>query len=121
MVAIIPAVLILSLMPSEHVPGPKLNDKLLHLMAFLVISGLFDAAWPRCSFNWQKALAVVAYGALIEILQSFTGYRDMSGADLVADIIGIGLYVIMIPLWRIIPIINIRWQYLEASPSKTNL
>lgn len=103
-------VLILSLMPVEQVPLSNWNDKLQHLLAFIVISGLVDAAWPNTPFNWKKLLFIAFYGGLIELLQSFTGYRHMSIADLFTDIMGALAYITMIPVWKKIPLINLRWS-----------
>ena len=96
-------VLVLSLLPVEQIPLSNWNDKLQHLLAFIIISGLVDAVWPDISFNWKKMLFVVAYGGLIEILQSFTGYREISAADFLTDIIGVLSYVALIPLWKKYP------------------
>ena len=113
-------VLVLSLVPAEQIPLSDWNDKLQHWLAFVAISGLVDAAWPNSHFNWKKILFVITYGSLIEILQSFTGYREMSVADLLADTVGTLSYIALIPLWKKIPIINLRWTLLPNSTSHTD-
>jgi VanZ family protein len=40
-------------------------------------------------------LSLLAFGILIEILQSFTGYREVSIADVVADLVGILLFQLL--------------------------
>ena len=112
-------VLVLSLMPVEQIPLSDWNDKLQHWLAFITISGLVDAAWPNSHFNWKKMLFVMVYGGLIEVLQSFTGYREISGADLLADAVGALSYMALIPLWKKIPIINLRWEQPSDSTNHT--
>lgn len=107
-------------MPVEKIPLSNWNDKLQHLLAFIVISGLVDAAWPGSHFNWKKMLFVAAYGGLIEVLQSFTGYRNMSIADLLTDIIGALTYLAMTPVWKKIPIINLRWALQPTTTGRTD-
>lgn len=106
---VLTTVLILSLMPVERIPLSDWNDKLQHLLAFVLISGLVDAAWPESGFSYRKMLLITACGALIEILQSFTGYREMSFADLLTDIAGALSYYLMIPVWKKVPVVNLRW------------
>ena len=80
-------VLVLSLMPTvPHMPTTGW-DKANHLLAFAVL------AWLGCqAFPWRTAtvlLGLLAYGALIEVLQSFTPYRFAEWNDVWAD--GLGL------------------------------
>lgn len=80
-------VLVLALLPS---PPPGLTtgwDKSNHLLAFAVL------AWLGCKAFPQRVavalLGLLAYGALIEILQSFTPTRSAEWLDLLADSLGI--------------------------------
>ena len=80
-------VLVLALMsPVPHMPTTGW-DKANHLLAFAVL------AWLGCCAYTQRLALVLsgllAYGALIEILQSFTSYRFADWHDLSAD--GLGL------------------------------
>jgi len=48
--------------------------------------------------------SLLAFGILIEILQSFTDYRDVSLGDVVADLVGILLFQIIysvLKLWQL--------------------
>ena len=110
-------VLVLALVPLEQAPLTNWNDKLQHWLAFVAISGLVDASWPESHFNWKKMLFITVYGGLIEILQSFTGYRETSVLELFVDIVGALTYVAMTPVWKKIPIVNIRWA---LQPDTTN-
>lgn len=80
-------VLVLALMPPvPHMPTTGW-DKANHLLAFAVLAWLGSHAYPQ-----RLALVLsglLAYGALIEILQSFTTYRSTDWHDLLAD--GLGL------------------------------
>ena len=80
-------ILVLALMPATpDVPGTGW-DKSNHVAAFLVLTVLGCAAYPG------RLGAIVAgavlYGALIEVLQSFTEYRSGDWADLIADAVGV--------------------------------
>ena len=86
-VACVLAVLVLALVPS---PPPVFTtgwDKSNHLLAFAVM------AWLGCKAFPQRVaivlLSLLAYGALIEILQSFTPTRSAEWLDLLADGLGI--------------------------------
>ncbi len=69
--------------------GPALiNDKLAHLLAYFGLMLWFSKLYPR---HLLVAMAILALGAALEVLQGWSGYRDMSFADLVADALGIGL------------------------------
>lgn len=81
------AVLVLALLPS---PTPMITtgwDKSNHLLAFGAMTCLGGKAFPRRLAN--ILLGLLAYGALIEILQSFTPNRSADWLDLLADGLGI--------------------------------
>lgn len=81
------AVLVLALLPPS-IPEPTTGwDKTNHLLAFGVLATLGVRAWPGRA--WRLVAALIAYGGLIEILQSMTSYRDASWSDLLADTMGI--------------------------------
>ncbi|OED44321.1 hypothetical protein ACH42_07875 [Endozoicomonas sp. (ex Bugula neritina AB1)] len=98
-------------MPVSQAPLPNWNDKIQHILAFATITLLIDAAWPTMPLNYQKILAIISYGFLIEILQSFTEDRSASFADIVADAGGIFLYWLSIPFLQKLPVLKIRWHF----------
>nr|MDT0252479.1 hypothetical protein [Endozoicomonas sp.] len=51
------------------------------------------------------------YGIYIEGLQSLTDYRHPSFWDIVANCVGIFMYWALTPLWKITPVLRIRWKY----------
>ncbi len=64
-------------------------DKLMHVGAFAGLSVLACLAWPgRLRI---VAVGLLAYGVLIEVLQSYFPPRTASLADVVADAVGIAL------------------------------
>ena len=81
--AMVALVLWLSLKsPSD---GPALfNDKLAHFIAYLGMTLWFGQIYRRLGL---LAAAMLALGALIEVLQGMTGYRDMSLADLLTYLV----------------------------------
>jgi VanZ family protein len=83
------AVLVLALMkPVHHMPTTGW-DKANHALAFFVLALLGAAAYPR---RWRRVLLwLLAYGALIEVLQGLTGWRDAEWLDLLADGVGLAL------------------------------
>ncbi|MDA7415497.1 VanZ family protein [Xenophilus arseniciresistens] len=102
-------VLVLSLMP----PSPALPttgwDKSNHALGFATLAFLGLCAFPG---GWRTALilmiGLLAYGAVIEVLQSFTPARMAEWADLWAD--GMGLLI----GWAIHRIVRKAWAPLPG-------
>lgn len=98
------AVLVLALLPA---PPPMLStgwDKSNHLLAFGTLTWLALRAFPQ--HLKSVLLGLLAYGALIEILQSFTPTRSAEWLDLCADAVGIALGWGLIRLrqhWKVPP------------------
>ena len=67
-------------------------DKLLHASAFFVLSFLLNRSSSDISKRIRNMVSLLAFGILIEILQSFTGYREVSVGDVLADLIGILMF-----------------------------
>lgn len=81
--------LVLSLLPlslSPEIPSTGW-DKSNHALAFAVLAFLGNRAWPGRTV--PVLLGLLAYGGLIEVLQSFTPDRLAEWGDLLAD--GVGL------------------------------
>ena len=89
-------VLVLSLLPGEKIPLPTTGwDKSNHALGFGVLAFLGLRAWPRQTVTVLAAL--LAYGGLIEVLQSFTPDRMAEWADLCAD--AAGLFIGSVAHW----------------------
>jgi VanZ family protein len=86
----------LAFMPGDDVPISTGWDKSNHLLAFFVLALLAGLAWPRSDW-WKRALALVGYGVLIEVVQYFVG-RDAAALDVFADSMGIALHGIFVVL-----------------------
>lgn len=96
LVLLLAVVLVLALAPA---PPQQVNlgwDKLNHLAAFLTLACVACLALARA--RWQIALGLLAYGGLIELLQSLTATRTAEWADLLADGVGISLGLGMVAL-----------------------
>lgn len=79
---------------------PHQSDKLAHALAFLTLALLADSAFPRQAFLLPKALPLLAYGLLLEILQATLTTRIGSLADALANGAGLLLYLPLRAPWR---------------------
>lgn len=61
------------------------SDKINHFAAFFVLSFLLDCSFPQFRFAIIKVWPILAYGLLIEIVQSQLSYREFSLLDMLAD------------------------------------
>ena len=77
--------------------GPELpsNDKVNHMIAFLVLAWLAEGAYPGRSLAKTRWGLLVFYGLLIEAVQHHLPYRDFSMLDFAADVSGILLYILL--------------------------
>ena len=82
--AVITALSLLPLGPGAPTTG---WDKTNHVLAFTLLAMLASRAWPARPGGALAAL--LAYGGLIELVQSLTGYRSAEWADWLADAIGL--------------------------------
>ena len=84
------AVLVLSLLPSSSLPSMGgLSDKVQHAFAYLMLGVLGLVAWPRRAGT--VLLALLAFGAVVEVLQGLSGSRSAEWGDLLADAIGLAV------------------------------
>ena len=86
------AVSYLALTPIEIQQLEGSWDKSNHLAAFITLAFLLDFSTSGNSIKW---LGLAGYGMLIEIAQWFTEYRYFELSDILADCIGIAIYVIL--------------------------
>ena len=78
------------------------GDKLLHASAFFVLSFLLNRSSSSIEKRLRNMLSLLTFGILIEILQSFTGYRTVSVGDVLADLIGILLFQLSYSLLKLL-------------------
>lgn len=83
--------LVLALIPSPDTGEIQVNDKLMHATAFFAYAVLLDMASSKDFWRFQVPI-LLGYGALIEVLQSFTPWRMFSLLDFVADAVGLVVY-----------------------------
>ena len=96
------AVAVGSLTPIPYLPPEAFDiwDKAQHAVAFAVMAGLGLLAYPASARN--VLLGQLIYGALIEVLQSLTGWRVGDWQDWVADGIGLGMVYLGWILWKLL-------------------
>ncbi|MCJ8192039.1 hypothetical protein [Sphingomicrobium aestuariivivum] len=88
--ALIAALLIASLPDPTTLTG-NTNDKLLHVIAFALLSVLARLAFPSVSL-WKLLTLLSAFGALIELVQAIPVLgRDSELADWIADTLAAAL------------------------------
>ncbi|WBA83228.1 hypothetical protein [Endozoicomonas sp. GU-1] len=85
--------LFMSLIPGKWDPTRFINDKVKHVLTFMVLSLLIDLAFPAASVCWWKPAGLMAFGVFIEVCQHMTRYRRFSFGDIIANGVGIGLYL----------------------------
>ena len=88
----------------------EISDKASHIVAFCVLALLVDYSFPERGLGFAKICALLTYGLLIEITQSFLPNRTPSLIDLLADGIGITMYKLSLPVLRYIPVFGSRWR-----------
>jgi VanZ family protein len=86
-IGLVALVLYLTLTPAD-VQISQFSDKFGHFSAFAVLMawfcGVFELRWA-----WSVALALLAFGILIELMQGLTTYRSAELADAGFDFMGI--------------------------------
>lgn len=100
------AVAALSLAPVEHLPPQVFDiwDKAQHAAGFAALAFLGRLAYP--SQPSRLLVALLVYGALIEVAQAATGWRQGDVKDWIADAVGV---VIGLALFRLLfPVIPSR-------------
>ena len=90
-------VLVLSLAPATPASLTTGWDKTNHLLGFAVLGLL--GLWSYPGRAVPVLLGLLAYGGLIEVLQSLTPYRLAEWADLLADALGLLLGAVLARLF----------------------
>ena len=103
-------IIYLATMELAHPLMMSVNDKLGHVLAFLILAFFMDFSFPTSSFNLSKILPLLAYSLLIEVIQYFLPYRMFSLLDMLADGGGLVIYALSIPMLKHVPILRFRWS-----------
>jgi VanZ family protein len=93
LLAIILGITFLSLKSVSHHTSIRVNDKVGHFIAYALFSLNALVVWRQraTKFKIGLGLALVGYGLLMEFLQGFVPGREVSGYDLLANSIGVGI------------------------------
>ncbi|MBI1905315.1 MAG: VanZ family protein [Rhodocyclales bacterium] len=93
------AVFVLALLPPPPVPEVmNSQDKAGHFMAFVGLGLLGLTAWPRHAKT--LVVALLAYGALIEVAQMLSALRQAELLDWLADAAGVATAIVLWTLGR---------------------
>ena len=92
--------LFLSLSPAQHSVPMIWNDKLVHCVSYFLLVMMLDFSWKPGEALLAKSLFIFVYSSLIEFGQSFVPGRDMSIEDIVANCLGVLLFIFIVPLFR---------------------
>lgn len=98
--AIAALIALVCLMPGGNLPQVGMSDKLKHAIAFAALAFWFGSVIVRRDLL-AVALAVLAFGGLIEIAQGLMGLgREAEWGDFLADALGgaVGLLIALTPL-----------------------
>lgn len=99
----------LAFTPNAYPELASASDKVNHFAAFFVLAFLVDYSFPKTHFGSSKWLSLLFYGILIEGIQHYLPYRELSLLDLAADMVGVLAYFILMQSFRFIPVLNARW------------
>lgn len=89
---------VLLLLPVQNVPrAPQINDKLAHVLLFMVLT--LPALVARLARAWFIVLSAAGYGIIIELIQPMTG-RGFEYADILANLGGVAVALVLAPMVR---------------------
>ncbi len=91
---------------TDHSAATGINDKVGHILAFILLGLLAQQAFPRHRMNWILYAWLLAYGLAIELIQYFIPERSFSLLDLAAD--ATGLVVAFILMQTLKPAARVR-------------
>lgn len=83
---------LVALMSMLAIPSKQIfqwQDKLSHLVVYMVLFWLLIMAYGKLWRLMSLGILLAFFGGLIEVAQSFTGYRQAEWLDLLANIAGI--------------------------------
>ena len=73
------------------------NDKLVHCFSYFLLMMVLDFSWNSSKQLLIKAVLILIYSSLIEYAQGFIPGRDTSIADIVANGVGVMLFIALVP------------------------
>ena len=102
----------LALTPKAYPLVETISDKTKHMIAFFVLAWLCDISFPKSPFSLAKICFLLGYGLFLELWQYYLPYREFSILDLLADSLGLFLYLILRPLIMRCPLFKWQWNVL---------
>lgn len=92
---------VVSLIPAPDLGG---NDKIGHFFSYAILSAYLSLLVVQRKSLWRILFGLIAYGLLLEFMQSLTDYRSGDFADAVANSLGVitGLAFYFSPLRRLL-------------------
>lgn len=96
--------------PLNYPAVVNINDKAGHMLTFYVLALLQDFSFPDKRFDFYKALPLLGYGILIEIIQYFLADRTFSLLDLASGVVGLTVYRFSLPGLKYVPLLRRRWN-----------
>ncbi len=82
-------VLSLASLPQELKRVPFVGDKILHVLAYMVLMFWFGAIYVGQTARWLFGLGFVTLGITLEFAQLETGFRTFEYGDMVANGLGV--------------------------------
>ena len=90
-VALVALVVVLSLMPRPPDLGMEEGDKLGHVLAYFTLMFWHAQLHPDRHARIVLAVAFVALGISLELMQGLTGYRSPDAVDALVNTLGVAL------------------------------
>ena len=89
------SIMIFALAPGNWTPAWVVNhDKFSHMVVFFILAFMLKFSFPKMPVFMQLSL-LIAFAFTIELLQYLFFNRGFSVIDLIYDLIGIGLFVVL--------------------------
>ncbi len=85
--------------PNPHGSMSLMNDKVLHVITFLVLGIWGQLGWSRYPYRIRLLGFLVFYGIAIECVQYLVPGRFFSLMDWLMDILGLGISVLLTTLY----------------------
>ncbi len=94
-------IFILAVVPSDGIElSFEYEDKIKHIFAFFTLSFLLNRASSTIEHRVRNMVALLLFGAVIELVQSFLPYREASMGDIYADLTGILIFQLILSGYR---------------------
>lgn len=88
----------LAVIPGQDLKAFAPQDKLNHVLAFIVLAYLLAKSFDEWDFWRVQVPVLMVYGIAIEVIQAFLPWRTGSIADVLANITGVVIYLVFVVL-----------------------